>query len=437
MRSLKHPTPAEVVAAATEAAACASAAALAVARLMEAVQSRPSKIRRRPQTCKPPRATAPVVLRPRPPAIQRFGRLHFGCPACRRSLVLKSKLRAKLVSCPNCYSGIRVPDPRRGIAAQNLGRTLAPLLHPERFESTIDRRLLMPWLFGGMASSAQVMNIGGALLLFGVVAALTPVALAWATSVAPSKSLIARHSLAAKTGTAAPSPHAKALAAEVVRSFLAASTPEAKARWVVQPDRTSKMLTAYYSGLTPEQIRAEAAADLGDIRQGYYVRAGDNTMVSEVPVTRESGEMTTYLVEHHQDGPKIAWAESVGFSPVPWEKVLAGAPGDTPATLRVLACRDDYYNYAFRDESRFSCIRLHDPRTREILGYAYAERRIGIEQSLQIHLPPAGSGQLQPVMVSVRPVSASAGTHQVELVGPVTPGWQEARPEGEMTVARR
>lgn len=434
MSSQDNLLPPELVVAAAEAAAHATAAASAVAKMMEAVHQRAMKRRAPAKNCKLPRAAGPVILRPRPPAILRFGRVHFGCPACRRSLVLSGKHCANYVSCPNCYSGIRVPDPKNGISAQNLGRTVAPLLHPERFENATDSRRFMPWLFGNLPTPAQSLNIAGALLLFAGVACLTPLLLGWATDSVPSKSFIAKGQL---PSMAVPAPHGKALAKEVVKAFLAAPTAEAKAKWVLNPEASLQQLTSWYASRPAAYAAREATAEVGDVQQGFYARPGDSKVVSEVPVTTDDGLTVNYLVEHQADGPKIAWAESVGFSPVPWEKMLTSPPGDTPATLRVLACRDDYYNYAFQDESRFCCIRLHDPRTREILGYAYAERRVVIEQSLQVHLPPARSGQLQPVMVSVRPTALSAGTHQVELVGPVTPGWQEMKSAGEMTVARR
>ena len=434
MSSQENPLPRELIVAAAEAADRATAAASALAKMMEAVHERSKKKRGSAKTAKLPRAAVPVILRPRPPATIKFGRVHFGCPACRRSLVLSGKHCAKYVSCPNCYSGIRVPDPKKGISAQNLGRTVAPLLHPERFENATDSRRVMPWFFGKLPSPGQCLNIAGVLLLFAGVSFLTPLLLGWATESVPSKSFIAKGFL---PSVADPAPHSKASAKEVVKAFLAAPTPETKARWVLDPAASVGKLASWYATRPSAHAAAEALAEVGEVQQGFYARPGDSKVVSEVPVTTDDGLTVTYLVEHHEDGPKIAWAESVGFSPVPWEKVLTSPPGDTPATLRVLACRDDYYNYAFQDESRFCCIRLHDPRTREILGYAYAERRVVIEQSLQVHLPPARSGQLQPVMVSVRPTPLSAGTHQVELVGPVTPGWQEMKSAGEMTVARR
>lgn len=382
-----------------------------------------------------PRVLVSQGLPPRRRSTVRFGRVSFGCPACRRDMRLSARHCGNFVSCPHCFTGIRVPDPKNGIPAQNMGRTVAPLLHPQRFEAPTGSRQFMPWFLTGRLTGAQALTAAGVMLLFAGVAAVAPVVVGWA------KGLNAPNSLADNPSHLAPAAPApvlgKAAAADVVKAFLAAPTPEAKARLVLEPAKALGMLKSWYASQSAAQTTAEAAADVGEARQGFYARGGESKMVSKVPVTSKDGRVVTYLVEHNADGPKIAWAESVGFSPVPWQKVLTSSPKTAPVKLRVLACRDDYYNFGFKDESRFSCIRLHDPRTLEMLGYAYAERRVGVEQSLEVHLPPARTGQLRPVMVAVKPVSASAKTRQVELVGPVTPGWQDMTVTEDMAVAHR
>jgi hypothetical protein len=93
--------------------------------------------------------------------------------------------------------------------------------------------------------------------------------------------------------------------------------------------------------------------------------------------------------------------------------------------MRVLACRDDYYNLEFASEKDFCCVRLHDAVSGDLLGYAYAPRSKVTENNLTGLLPPAGSLSFQPVQVTVQTTPNSQRTNQVRLIGQVQGGWQE------------
>ena len=367
----------------------------------------------------------------RPRAFVSLGRVYFHCPACRRPTVLSRSHRGKRVSCPKCYTGIRVPDPLNKMPAQNLGRTLEPLLRPATFAHCMDARFLIPWLVGRLPGSAELVAAAGLILLLAVTTALAPVTFTWATRdrIAAIRETMPEP-LAILTGAGK---NWAREAREVVEQFLAAPTPAAKASLVADADRTAPLMADWYARRPGGGPQPEAAVT--HCSQGFYANPGVSVAVSEVTVETPDSPNITYLVEHRPEGPRIAWPESVGYSPVDWPALLRQPPGSSAVPLRVLACRDDYYNYSFAGEQDFCCLRLHDPRTLELLGFGYVPRTPFIANILAATLPDASEVALRPVIVAVRPRPDSPTTGQVEIIGPVTPGWKT--PAAGMALAQR
>ena len=431
-----HPTPKstdQLLTAAAEAANHAAQAAMAAAQAVAAVRKGEPVPQAEPERV--PFAEiqlpAPVLDATRRTAAAIYlARVHFYCPACRRLTVLSIRHCGVLVSCPKCYTGIRVPDPRRKRPAENFGRTLQPLLHPERFAPCMDSQRIVPWLIRHLPSAVQGLATSGTALLIAATIAMSPVALRWA-----SLDFLAAAGPHAMLRPA-PSAHRDlgSEATAVVQKFLAASTPEAKAAWVTDPDRTVPRMADWYARHAGGGAQSEAV--IGPSSQGFYATPGDRMAVSEVPVEIEGSAPLTYLVEHRPEGPRIAWAESVGYSPMEWKRLVGQFCREEPVRLRLLACRDDYYNFAFAAGGEFSCIRLHDPQTMELLGFGYVRRTAEMDQTLEISLPPAEAVALRPVTVDVLPCPDSATTQQVEIIGPVIPGWKDLAPPGLRILAQ-
>ncbi len=379
-----------------------------------------------------------VAPTPETPANRRaaatvfLGRVHFHCPACRRPTALPLTRRGKPVSCPHCFTGIRTPDPAKNLPAQNLGRTLAPLLRPSDFKPCQDARRLVPWLIRCLPGPVPTLATAGAAMLFASTAAMTPMTMGWA---AQDRIQALQHSRPELAVTARPADGARSLseeASDLVKKFLAAPTVEAKARWVANAADTAPLMADWYARRPGGGTQAEATVTAST--QGFSSTPGDATALSEVTVEAPGAPEITYLVEHHKDGPRIAWPESVGYSSVEWKDLLHQSKGQRPVPLRVLACRDDYWNYSFARERDFCCVRLHDPQTLALLGFGYFPRSQLTAPSVAV-LPHASETTLRPVMVSVVPRKDSPSTGQVEIVGPVIPGWRAA--EIEDTLVKR
>ncbi len=429
MKFVHHDHSPQVIAAATQAARRAAAAAEAA---LQAVQALVKPAPTEPVGVPFAEITLPLSD---PPAKRRkkpiiyLRRVHFHCPACRRLTVLSVAHCGRLVSCPKCFTGIRVPDPRRPTPAVNLGRTMEPMLHPERFARCVDARRLLPWIVGRLPSAAQTLVAIGILLLLGGTTAIAPVSLSWASHPVSISSLARSGS----SSSVAPVRHYAEEAEQAVRQFLAAPDALSKSQWVTDPARTLPLMMQWYEARSAK--RDPSAVSIGLPSQGFYATPGASVTVSEVPVEFPGSPVQTYLVEHLPEGPRIAWAESVGYSPVAWEELVKQPHRQEPVRLRLLACLDDYYNFYYTSEDEFCCIRLHDPETLQQLGFGYLPRQPGLAESLALALPGPDSGNLQSVTVSVKPEAHSARTRQVRVVGTVQPGWKAAVSDSRGVIA--
>ena len=74
-----------------------------------------------------------------------------------------------------------------------------------------------------------------------------------------------------------------------------------------------------------------------------------------------------------EDGlPQLEWEAVVGWMDPSLEEILASNP-EAPVEVKVFGVLDDYYNYEFRDEKKWACVRLSD-RNLGNLFYAYFDR---------------------------------------------------------------
>ncbi len=87
------------------------------------------------------------------------------------------------------------------------------------------------------------------------------------------------------------------------------------------------------------------------------------------------------------DGLKIDWESWVGWSDLPWEKIMESKP-KTPILVRVMAKWVDYYNFGFSDEDAWRSYRLVSPDGENTL-YGYVERNSLLDQRLRPGEPTA------------------------------------------------
>jgi hypothetical protein len=82
-----------------------------------------------------------------------------------------------------------------------------------------------------------------------------------------------------------------------------------------------------------------------------------------------------------EDGLKIDWESWVGWSELPWDKLLEIRP-DKPILVRVMLKWVDYYNFGFSDENKWRSYRLLSPEGEHML-YGYAERNSLLDQRMR------------------------------------------------------
>ena len=132
-----------------------------------------------------------------------------------------------------------------------------------------------------------------------------------------------------------------------------------------------------------------------------------------------------------EDGEyKVDWQWFTEFSQLTWDELLETQP-TVPMLFRVVARKDNYYNYEFSDEEKLDCYRLYNSDdTHQVYGYvpkgtplaAYMakafEKRLGVD-----------SNQVQ-IMDTVRcilrlrfPENAKGGK-QVEIVDFLQKDWE-------------
>lgn len=88
-----------------------------------------------------------------------------------------------------------------------------------------------------------------------------------------------------------------------------------------------------------------------------------------------------------ENGLKIDWESWVGWSDLPWKKLLETKP-KRPILVRVMAKWVDYYNFGFSDESAWRSYRLVSPDGENTL-YGYVERNSLLDQRLRPGEPTA------------------------------------------------
>lgn len=156
-----------------------------------------------------------------------------------------------------------MPDPRKKAPAENLGRTMEPLLWPERVSDCADPRKFIPWLIGRLPIAGQLVAVSGMIHFFAVTSATAKVTLGWARNYQTVR--------LAPVPRPAPIPCSRNLARQaelVVRQFLDASTIEEKAALVVNARKTKRWMNEWYRRRPGGSSQTNAI--IGEPTQGFY-----------------------------------------------------------------------------------------------------------------------------------------------------------------------
>ncbi|MEP4077121.1 hypothetical protein [Haloferula sp.] len=147
-----------------------------------------------------------------------------------------------------------------------------------------------------------------------------------------------------------------------IRKFLEAESPEEMARWVRHAELTLPRIEKFYVEGFRSVGFGKILWDRHPVRRGEAIR-----------VVLEDGEYTMreiFVVD--EDGWKVDWESLVGWSSLTWDE-LKESRSTSPVLFRVVVSDVSYYNFQFKDESRWSSYRLESLDGVNSL-YAYVPR---------------------------------------------------------------
>jgi hypothetical protein len=118
-----------------------------------------------------------------------------------------------------------------------------------------------------------------------------------------------------------------------------------------------------------------------------------------------------------KDGLKIDWESWVGWSEMPWDKLIESKP-QRPILIRAKLRTVDYYNYGFTDDSKWRAYQLSSPDGAHTL-YGYIERNSLLDARLR---PPEKSASVA-VTLKIRFPEGEENRDQVVIHDMVSDGW--------------
>jgi len=199
------------------------------------------------------------------------------------------------------------------------------------------------------------------------------------------------------------------LAEPMARAFLEARTVDELLPLVRDPERTAERIRRTHpDGTLDAPGMAAFNIDLDVLRQGN---------IASVRVrTRDFSEAYLSFVET-AGGPKIDWESWAGWSEMPWDDFLTEKP-EAPRLFRVVLSDVDYYNMAFRDESKWRSYRLESPDGSTSI-YGYAER----DSVTDARLRPSPDVQRVNYILRLRFPEGAASRNQVLIDRVLGDGW--------------
>lgn len=117
------------------------------------------------------------------------------------------------------------------------------------------------------------------------------------------------------------------------------------------------------------------------------------------------------------DGLKIDWESWVGWSEMPWDKLIESRPA-SPVLVRAMLKWVDYYNFNFSDESKWRSYRLVSPDGEHTL-YGYAARNSLLDQRLR----PGEQSATVAVTLKIRFPEETESRNQALIDEYVSDGW--------------
>jgi len=142
--------------------------------------------------------------------------------------------------------------------------------------------------------------------------------------------------------------------------------------------------------------------------------------------TKEDRFRNVYIIKT-PEGLKIDWLSYSGESEMDLQEFLKIKPVE-PVLLRVLAHRDDYYNYDFQNRDLIACLRLVNwDESITFYGYPALNSRsaalLPLIPEIDYSIPYVARVRPRPIAIKTRFKPGSASPNQVEITEIVGHGW--------------
>lgn len=378
-----------------------------------------------PQRSYTPRSDAPLTRLASiasMPTRLRWRTLHFSCPCCGRETVVVRRQAGHRIRCPHCHSAVGAPHPAHRRSAHNLERDIESLLRPQTFSNPI-HPVAPRWV--RLIEKEPVLILAlGALIPFTILLMIeVPQALEKARGGVPT-SLVQAAPAAPAAPPRGPADGAADRAVALVRSYLAAPTPLAKAAYIRDPRRVAPLLVAM-AARQPELQRAVTDAVVQAAGLSHYADPANPLPVSPVVARFADGTSRTFFVEHAPQGDAIEWESSTAYSePLRPARVKGRPAGSTTAKWRVEAAPDDYFNRAFADADGLICLKLSRPDRPDETFWAYAPKDSAVGETLRQIWNESPRERVQRLTVTVDADPSASVTRQLRLAAVHHAGWR-------------
>jgi hypothetical protein len=200
-----------------------------------------------------------------------------------------------------------------------------------------------------------------------------------------------------------------ALARPMAESFLAATSVDQILPLVRDSEQMSSKIFDFYPN---SKIKATAISKFNASGQVSF-----KDSFAAVSILTTDFELIHLAFFDGKDGLKIDWESWVGWSEMPWDRLIESKPNQ-PTLIRTKLRMVDYYNFGFTDDSKWRAYRLSSPDGEHTL-YGYIERNSLLDERLR---PPEKSASVA-VTLKIRFPKGENNRNQVVIQDMVSDGW--------------
>ena len=198
------------------------------------------------------------------------------------------------------------------------------------------------------------------------------------------------------------------LAQAAAREFLHCNTFEEYAAVIRDPERVMPHVRKFYQD-NPYQLTGRYS-----ISKDGATEVAKNFLSFQVVLGNYSKQQIA--VELTDDGAKVDWESWVSYCEQPWDSFVEERTSE-PTLVRVAITADSYYNFSFRDDSKWVCYRLsRSPDEPVIFGYLPSDSPLRKKLPKTQNIPEA-------VILKIRYPDDAVSGDQVLITDFVASGW--------------